>query len=97
MFSVKTFISQSAEKIRLILAKPAVSEDEKLLIELSDLRYQIEVCNERFNLLSDDDLTEACIYELSALQSRYRYLLKRVKDSHIRCAFTKQLELERTG
>lgn len=97
MFSVKSIISQSTEKLKLVLAKPAPTEDERLLLELSSLRDQIEACNERFNLLSDEDLTDACIYELSSLQSKYRYLLKKVKDSHIRCAFQKQAKLERTG
>lgn len=97
MFSLKSFISTSAQKFKLALAKPVKTEDELLIMELASVREQIEICRARFDLLSDEDLTEACIYELSALQSKYRYLLKKVKESHIHCAFVKQMELERTG
>lgn len=97
MFSLKSFIMQSGEKLKLITTKPIKSEDEKLLEDLEAVRAQIECCTTRFNLLSDEDLTEACIFELSALSARYRYLLKIIKEKHIHCAFAEQAKMERTG
>ena len=33
----------------------------------------------QFNLHSDPDLVDACVYEINALRSRYSYLVRQVK------------------
>ena len=33
----------------------------------------------QFNLHSDPDLVESCVYEINALRSRYSYLVRQVK------------------
>ena len=39
-----------------------------------------KACNERwFQLESDEDLVEACVYESRELAARYRYLLRQAK------------------
>lgn len=40
-----------------------------------------------FNYVSDPELTEACIFEIRALQSRMNYLVRQIKDMEA-CAAT---------
>ena len=32
---------------------------------------------------TDFDLTESCIYEMEALEARYRYLIKKAKNQNV--------------
>lgn len=38
-----------------------------------------------FDIESDCDLMEACIYKLESLEARYRYLLKQAKERGLFC------------
>ena len=49
------------------------------LQQLRDTRRQIDCVRASFDMQSDGDLIESCIYELDALQARYRFLFKRIK------------------
>jgi hypothetical protein len=44
--------------------------------ELYRLNEQLSLLDERFDLVEDDDLIEALIYERKALYSRYSHLIK---------------------
>lgn len=35
---------------------------------------------EKFNYVSEPELVEACVYEISALKARYNYLLRCIKE-----------------
>lgn len=47
-----------------------------LVSDIEAVVRQIQANRERFNLVSDEDLVDALIYEHNALQAQYRYLLK---------------------
>lgn len=53
---------------------------QELFTELSDTRFALAQAYVRFNNTTEPELVDACIYELNALQSRYGYLLRRVKE-----------------
>lgn len=68
-----------------IKAKNAVAcEGERLrqkwLYELNLLKNQIENNEKLFNMTSDFDLIAYAIHEKAALQHRYSYILKLIKD-----------------
>ena len=48
--------------------------------ELQETGRALREAYEKFNYVSDDELVEACTYEISALKARYSYLLRRIKE-----------------
>ena len=59
-----------------------VQEEERrqLVEEMRATRAQLNHAYAQFNLYSDPDLVDACVYEINALQSRYSYFVRRVKQ-----------------
>ncbi|MBS5650667.1 MAG: YaaL family protein [Clostridiales bacterium] len=55
-------------------------ELDELLRSLSRTQREIDLAYNHFNFTSDPDLIESCVYEISSLQCRYNYLLRRVKE-----------------
>ena len=56
------------------------SERKELLESLAHTRVLINQAYVGFNSVKDRDLIESYVYEINALQSRYNYLLRRVKE-----------------
>jgi hypothetical protein len=48
--------------------------------ELQETGRALREAYEKFNYVSDDELVEACSYEISALKARFSYLLRRIKE-----------------
>ena len=61
---------------RLLLKEPP---RPALLEDIREVCRQMEQVKVRFDMQSDADLVDACIYEQAALQARYRYLLEQVR------------------
>ena len=55
-------------------------ERRELMNSLSRTRTLINQAYGGFNTASDGDLIESYVFEINALQARYNYLLRRVKD-----------------
>lgn len=51
--------------------------------EINTVKEQLRNVQNRFDLYTDSDLTEACIYEMEALEARYRYLIKKAKNQKL--------------
>lgn len=47
---------------------------------LTQTRRQIAQAYQGFNAVRDPDLIESYVYEINALQSRYSYLLRQMKE-----------------
>ena len=56
------------------------SEQQDLLRTLAHTRVLINQAYTGFNNTQDDDLIESYVYEINALQARYNYLLRRIKE-----------------
>lgn len=70
---------QSAQKSSRL--SPEQEEERRALIRsLSHTRTLINQAYNGFNMASDSDLIESYVFEINALQARYNYLLRRVKD-----------------
>ena len=55
--------------------------------ELSDLRTALDDAYMRFNIATEPELVEACVYEINAAQSRYNYQLRLIKEAGGEAAF----------
>ena len=60
------------------------TERRELLASLASIRTLIYQAYGDFITVSDSDLIESYVFEIKALQSRYDYLLRRVKE--LECA-----------
>jgi len=53
---------------------------EKLRDELSLLTERMQKQEQLFDLIEDEDLIEAIIYEQKAINARYSYLIKKARE-----------------
>ena len=68
----------------------AVARDaamQTLFDELGDVRGALDDAYARFNATVEPELVEACVYEINAVQARYNYLLRLVKEAGGEAAF----------
>ena len=56
------------------------AERRQLVEEMRATRAQLNHAYAQFNLYSDPDRVDACVYEINALQSRYSYFVRQVKQ-----------------
>lgn len=59
---------------------PAQTERRELLEGMAETRRLLNQAYQGFNAHSDPDLVESYVYEINALQSRYSYLVRQMKD-----------------
>lgn len=55
-------------------------EEELLLLEISKAKLALESAYSNFENVVDPDLIDCYIYEVNAVQKRYKYLLKQAKQ-----------------
>lgn len=61
--------------------RSSVDEERRMLMDsLQNTRTLINQAYCGFNTASDHDLIDSYVYEINALQCRYNYLLRRVKE-----------------
>ncbi|MDR1736575.1 MAG: YaaL family protein [Oscillospiraceae bacterium] len=51
--------------------------------ELATVKADIEHARARFNMATEEELIDQCVYELNALQARYTYFLRLIKESEV--------------
>ena len=61
-------------------APPPGDERQDLLQTLARTRVLINQAYTSFNSTRDSDLIESYVFEINALQARYNYLLRRIKE-----------------
>ena len=62
----------------------AQAERRELLESMAATRRLLNQAYQGFNAHSDPDLVESYVYESNALESRYSYLVRRMKDLEAR-------------
>lgn len=62
---------------------PEPDSGEELLNDIDKVVGEISHCRRRFDLVTDNDLIDAEIYEELALRSRYAYLMKKARAQGI--------------
>lgn len=61
------------KKDNLLLAR------EELLNEIEEIKLSLETAHSNFENACDPDLVDSCIYEMNAIQYKYKYLLKQMR------------------
>ena len=61
----------------LLLAK------EELLSEIEEIKLSLEIAHSNFENVCDPDLVDSCIYEMNAIQYKYKYLLRQIRAIEI--------------
>ncbi|MCI8554475.1 MAG: DUF2508 family protein [Clostridiales bacterium] len=56
---------------------------DEIVEAIREVCSRLDMVNRRFEMESDSDLIEACIYEMEALRARYRYLLRIAKTKGV--------------
>lgn len=67
------------------------TENSEIIEELERITEQFRANEQLFNMMTDDKLIEAVIFEQRSLQSRYAYLLNVAKEKGIRIDYTDRL------
>lgn len=64
-------------------AKMLKREYSKRVSEMRRIRSELQCAYSVFNTVTDPDIMDACIFEISALQSRYNYAVNNVRQLEI--------------
>ena len=64
-----------------LFAKKKHPKENPLLNEINKTKIALEAAYSNFENVIDPDLIDSCIYEMNAVQNRYRFLLKQAKAS----------------
>ena len=72
-----------------LLSRRKCPKEDRLIKEINKTKLALEAAYSQFEYVVDPDLIDSCIYELNAIQKRYRYLLKQAKASNISFIQTK--------
>ena len=63
-----------------LFAKKRIPKENMMLInEINRTKIALESAYSNFENVVDPDLIDSCIYEMNAVQNRYRFLLKQAK------------------
>lgn len=77
-YTIENSLCKVGEVMRLFLKKRP-PKDDHLMQEIDQTKIALEAAYSNFQNVVDPDLIDSCIYELNAVQNRYRFLLKQVK------------------
>lgn len=72
-----------------LLSKRKSPKENLLIKEINETKLALEAAYSQFEYVVDPDLIDSCIYELNAIQKRYKYLLKQAKASDVTYLETK--------
>ncbi|NLK99651.1 MAG: YaaL family protein [Clostridiales bacterium] len=64
-----------------IFSRKKRPHEDLLIKEINKTKHALEAAYSQFEYVVDPDLIDSCIYELNAIQKRYKYLLKQAKAS----------------
>jgi len=66
-----------------LFSRKKPSKENSLLKEINETKLALEAAYSQFEHVVDPDLIDSLIYEMNAIQNRYKYLLKQAKASDI--------------
>lgn len=66
----------------LLFSKKRTPKDNYLINEINKTKIAMEAAYSNFQNVVDPDLIDSCIYELNAVQNRYKFLLKQAKETN---------------
>ena len=86
MLKMTEMISRAGSILTGKTPKDAEKEnaEKELLADIDSVINELSHCRRRFDLVTDNDLIEAAIYEELALRSRYAYLMRRAREAELK-------------
>ncbi len=66
-----------------LFSKKRVPQKDLLIDEINKTKLALEAAYSNFENVVDPDLIDSCIYEMNAVQNRYKFLLKQAKAADI--------------
>ena len=66
--------------IKNMLLRPRV-EENPLLESIREVCGRMQALEGQFSMQSDNDMIEACIYEMESLRAQFRFLLRQAKEA----------------
>ena len=66
-----------------MFAKRKMPKEDLLISEINRTKLALEAAYSNFENVVDPDLIDSCIYEMNAVQNRYKFLLKQAKAANI--------------
>ena len=72
------------ESLRKTLVREDVPPDP-VIVAIREICARIDAVQSRFDMETDSDLIEGCIYELESLRAQYRYLLRKARNDGVAC------------
>ena len=71
-----------AQAVRFGRRELARREEDRrqLMAGMQETRDQLNFAYAQFNTYTDPDLVDACVYQINALQSRYSYFVRQIKQ-----------------
>ena len=66
-----------------MFAKRKMPKEDLLVSEINKTKLALEAAYSNFENVVDPDLIDSCIYEMNAVQNRYKFLLKQAKAANI--------------
>ena len=63
--------------------KKKMPKEDLLISEINKTKLALEAAYSNFENVVDPDLIDSCIYEMNAVQNRYKFLLKQAKAANI--------------
>jgi len=67
-------------------------EEEDILMSLKEAKLEIDQVFQRFEYATDPYLIDSCIYEIKALQLKYEYLRRQIKNQKLEQKSEQELE-----
>lgn len=77
-YTINKSINKVGEAMRFF-AKKRPPKDDYLINEINRTKVAMEAAYSNFQNVVDPDLIDSCIYELNAVQNRYKFLIKQAK------------------
>lgn len=65
-----------------LFTKKKQPKDNYLINEINKTKVAMEAAYSNFQNVVDPDLIDSCIYEMNAVQNRYRFLIKQAKATN---------------
>lgn len=59
---------------------PLYQAKQELLREIEEVKTSLAIAHSNFDNVNDPDLVDSCIYEMTAIQYKYKYLLRRMRQ-----------------
>ena len=66
-----------------MFARKKTPKEDLLISEINRTKLALEAAYSNFENVVDPDLIDSCIYEMNAVQNRYKFLLKQAKAANI--------------